>query len=202
MTSRAPNGHSKVTKGKDGKWHGWLDFGTDPQTGRRRRKHVAHQSRVVAEQRLQDSRQQLDRRGATFLATPKPKTVAQWLKRWLAEEVRQIRTPFVRAEHREYVKDWLMPHLGEMRLSRLSRDDIVELVEQLPTLAMKAGCLDTVFLALRHAEDRGYVDGNVAQELRVEPILPSWLAEPDDPDDETPFDPGQVCLGSAYSAFC
>lgn len=192
MSTQSPYGYSPVRKGADGRWHGWLDVGTDSLTGRRQRKHVAHESPQVAQKRLDVLRRQLLLRGPEFFGISKPKTVAGWLTRWLAEEVRWMRSPFVRAQHRQYVDDWVMPFLGSSRLSRLSSEEVAAFLERLPALREKRDCLATLRLALGHAEERGYVDVNVADELVVEPGLPPWQREPDDPEDDRPFDSGRV----------
>ncbi len=167
MNQRARRGGLEVTQAADGKWHGWLDLGQDSNTGSRRRKHVAHPNRRIAQARLELMQRQLVRRGADFVAAPKPKSVAEWFERWLDEDVRWRGPSRIKAARERAVRESIGPVLGATRLSRLMQADVVALLEGLPSYEAKRNCLETVFTALEAARDCGFVDLNVAIDISV-----------------------------------
>ena len=79
MTKRAA-GESSITKGADGRWHGYVSMGLK-ENGKRDRRHVAAVKRadVVAQVRLLEEQ----RDAGVVLATGRAPTVEQWMTLWL-----------------------------------------------------------------------------------------------------------------------
>jgi hypothetical protein len=132
-------------------------------------------------------------RGPDFILTPKPRTLADWLDRWLANDVRDIRLPWVRAEHTRQVEELIKPRLGKLRLSQLSEERIVTLLESLSDYDEKTSCLDTLIDALNAAWRRGYTDANGALGIQVDRTRSIYVDEGDiDEDEYEQPDPGVV----------
>jgi integrase len=55
---------------------------------------------------------------------PDDATVEQWMRHWLEHEVDRKLRPLTARGYRQYVENWIIPHLGKRRLDRLKPDHI------------------------------------------------------------------------------
>ncbi len=97
MTSRRTPGESSISKGQDGRWHGYVSMGLK-ENGQRDRRHVAAAKRaeVVAQVRVLEEQ----RDAGIVLASGKVPTVDQWLEHWLTTiAVRRLRLRRTTATH-------------------------------------------------------------------------------------------------------
>lgn len=119
MTTRAPRGRPTITKRADGLWHCDVDFGTDPVTGERRRKHVKRATRKQVADIVAD----LERSRNAGLTDPDKVTLGQWFEMWLTTGAshRKVRTTLGYASH---YRCYIEPRLGLSELRKLSTKDI------------------------------------------------------------------------------
>ncbi len=162
MTSKRGAGESSISKGADGRWHGYVSMGLK-ENGQRDRRHVAGSKRadVVAQVKvLEDQRD-----AGIVLASGKVPTVEQWMTLWLDTiAARRIR-PSTAAGYRSCLTR-ILRDLGHHRIDRLQP-------EHLEAFYLKIGAEGlspaTVLLhhrvisrALKVAMQRGRIARNVA----------------------------------------
>jgi integrase len=148
---RAPRGRGSVYRDGD-RW-----VAEKRIEGKRvRRVRKTRESAYLALDELNDAR----KRGLTLSASP---TVAEWLDNWLVTlEVR----PTTLRGYDTYVREYLVPHLGSVKLDRLSPLHVDRMLAALKTrLAPRSVAHARAILrnALRKAEQYGYVTRNVAE---------------------------------------
>lgn len=116
---RSP-GEGSVYQRSDGKWEASLSIGRTA-TGKRRRLKVVAATRREAVARLTERRKA---ELATASADNARMTVADWLHRWLEEEVRTSVRPRTYIVYEVTVRCHLIPSLGPVLLRQLSAADV------------------------------------------------------------------------------
>ncbi|MGW5850084.1 tyrosine-type recombinase/integrase [Streptomyces sp. NPDC055254] len=58
-------------------------------------------------------------------------TVEQWLKKWMELKERTRRRPTTRRSYRHHIHDYLVPHLGRIRLRDLRPSHVDELLAEI-----------------------------------------------------------------------
>ncbi len=106
--------------------------------GRRRQVSVSVKARTLKQAR-EEQRRILADRDTGGLASPERMTVGQFLARWDRDYVSQNVRPKTARAYRTVVKNWLVPHLGTVPLSRLTAAHIVELHALMRTAPRKDG---------------------------------------------------------------
>ncbi len=120
MSGRRAPGEGSIYQRADGRWEGSLSAGWGASGKRRRRKVVAATRREVAE-RLAALRAEV---AAGLTADGSRLSVADWLYRWLAEEVRPSVRPRSYQAYETTVRRHLVPGLGQIRLQKLTPADV------------------------------------------------------------------------------
>lgn len=109
--------HERTFKRKDGstytRWQASVTVGYDDQ-GKQRRKTVYGNSQAEAIAKLQEVQQQIN--AGTF--SDNKLTVNDYFKKWLTEKERQVKPSTM--EQYEYVADRLKPHIGRVKLDKLT----------------------------------------------------------------------------------
>lgn len=161
MTKRGA-GESSISKGADGRWHGYVSMGLK-ENGARDRRHVAAAKRADAVAQVRALEEQRD--AGIVLASGKVPTVTQWMTLWLETiAARRIR-PSTAAGYRSCLNR-IVRDLGHHRIDRLQP-------EHLEAFYLKIGgeglSPATVMLhhrvisrALKVAMQRGRIARNVA----------------------------------------
>lgn len=119
MTKRGA-GESSISKGADGRWHGYVSMGLK-ENGQRDRRHVAAAKRadVLAQVRALEER----RDAGVVLASGRVPTVEQWMTLWLDTiAARRIR-PSTAAGYRSCLNR-IVRDLGHFRLDRLQPEQL------------------------------------------------------------------------------
>jgi len=83
MVTKGPDGRSSVYRSDDGRWHGWVTLGTDPATGRRRRRHVQAATKAAVTAKVADLERQREAGGA--MSSSRRLTVSEWVGMWLGD---------------------------------------------------------------------------------------------------------------------
>lgn len=175
-SSKAASGRSSIFKNESG-WHGFVSLGTDPLTGRRRRRHLrgATRSEVVrAVQKVEAQREagDLDLAGG-------PVTVEVWLRHWLTGvHVSKRAATYAKAEWA--VRVHLIPALGHLRLDKLTPELIGRGLDGLSrpgrdgvprpsTLSTRREVLHALSTALSVAVEQRRITRNPARLVKLAP---------------------------------
>ena len=158
-------GEGSVYLAKSGLWTAAVALPPDPLTGRRRRKVVRAKTKAEVVRRMRAV--QLELAAAGDLPAGRAPTLAQWLTRWIDQDVAPTRKPATTADYRSVVRTHIVPAIGSRRLDRLTAADVRALHRAVlakgvsPTTAAKVHrCLSR---ALTIAEREGLVPRNAAR---------------------------------------
>ncbi len=162
MTSKRGAGESSISKGADGRWHGYVSMGLK-ENGQRDRRHVAGTKRadVIAQVKvLEDQRD-----AGIVLASGKVPTVAEWLTLWLdtiaARRIRPSTATGYRSCLTRIVRD-----LGHHRLDRLQPEHLEAFYLRIGAEGLAPATVllhhRVISRALKVAMQRGRIARNVA----------------------------------------
>ena len=109
MAAKGPDGRSSVYRDAAGRWHGWVSFGTDGSTGKRRRRHVQGPTKAAVSAKVAELERQ--RAAGAGLAPNRPPTVAEWTRTWLEAQATRARRCTLKG-YRPDVARFVPTHLG------------------------------------------------------------------------------------------
>ena len=115
-------GEGSVYLAKSGLWTAAVALPPDPLTGRRRRKVVRAKTKAEVVRRMRAV--QLELAAAGDLPAGRAPTLAQWLTRWIDQDVAPTRKPATTADYRSVVRTHIVPAIGSRRLDRLTAADV------------------------------------------------------------------------------
>src|SRR4051794_7346105 len=121
-------GESSISRGSDGRWHGYVSMGLK-EGGRRDRRHVAAAKRAEVLRMVRELERKRD--AGTATAAGKVPTVAQWLEHWLDTVAARKVRPSTLIRYRQLVVNQLIPGLGHHRLDRLQPEHVEKLYANL-----------------------------------------------------------------------
>lgn len=159
---RHTSGESSISKGSDGRWHGYVSMGLK-DGGRRDRRHVASASRaeVVRQVRvLEDQREE-----GVVLVGGRSITVEQWMTLWLDTIAARKVRPSTLVGYRTCLRR-VNEYLGHHRLDRLQPEHLERFYTRLEADGLSATTAllhhRVISRALKVAMQRGRVARNVA----------------------------------------
>ena len=131
--SRAASGRSSIHRrnNSDG-WEGWISLGTDPRTGKRRRKHVRGRTKAEVDDKIKALEAARDR--GISMAGP-DLTVSAYLDRWVAARTKVVR-PNTLSGYRTDLLHVERSGVGRVKLRALTPED----VERLYAAVLDSGC--------------------------------------------------------------
>ena len=104
-------------KGKDYTyWEARFTVSYDPVTGKQKQRAVTGKTQKEVAQKLREITAEIDR--GTYIE-PSKLTLAQWLERWQAEYLVGVK-PSTANLYQECIRLYILPHLGEARLDKLT----------------------------------------------------------------------------------
>jgi integrase len=124
VTRRAGSGESSISKGADGRFHGYVSMGLK-EGGKRDRRHVAAVKRADAVRMVRDLERKRD--AGTAGTAGKAPTVEQWLDHWLDSIAARKVRPSTLTRYRQLVANQLAPGIGHHRLDRLQPEHVEKL---------------------------------------------------------------------------
>lgn len=161
MTKRAA-GESSISKGADGRWHGWVSMGGQ-RDGKADRRHVAAKTRAECVAKVRELEKKRDT-GTSSTAGRQP-TFGDWLDHWLTIARRSVR-PSTYTGYESYVRVHIKPAVGHHRLDKLTPEHLElfygELADRGLSPAMQLQQHRVISRALKIAMQRGRVARNVA----------------------------------------
>lgn len=125
MSKRRGRGEGNISQRSDGRWQGRVDMGRGP-AGTRQRKTVYGATRKDV---ASDLNRLLGRAESGELLVTSTPTVASWLNDWYRAH-QDLWRPATRRTYRIAIDDWLVPHLGPLRLEKLKPVTIQRWVNQ------------------------------------------------------------------------
>lgn len=169
--TRRPNRTGTVFRRKDGRWQGSVYLGTDPQTGREKKKIFYGQSEEEVKEKL---RKFIAMRELGLCAEESNTTLEQWLDLWLEQYAKPRIRPTTYNNYEMIVRVHIKPHLGRIKLSKLQPRQIQVFynylleegrVKEKGGLSPRTVAITHVILheALEQAKKEGLVTRNVAE---------------------------------------
>ncbi|GAA4875686.1 tyrosine-type recombinase/integrase [Actinomycetospora straminea] len=163
MAPRRPNGRSSIYEGADG-WHGYVTVGYRAD-GKPDRRHVRGRTQKIVTKKVQDLER--DRERGEVRKPGTAPTVAVWMTTYLDTIAPQKVQPKTLDAYWSQASNWIIPHLGGVRLDRLAPEHLDRLYQAMleagraPTMVLKTHRI--ISRALKIAHRRGHVSRNVAQ---------------------------------------
>jgi len=110
-----------------GSWEITIDTGRDPATGKRLRHFESmNGTKKDAQRRLAELQVSVDQ--GTYIKQPRRLTVAIWLLKWLDGYAASNLAPKTGESYKHELNNYIIPHLGEVRLSELRTHHIQDYV--------------------------------------------------------------------------
>lgn len=117
MARRRLRDEGSIYQRKDGRWVGAIDLGV--VDGKRVRKSVTAATLRELKPKFAALKESL---GAGY--DDENLTTGQWMTKWLDEVAQQRNRPSTIKTYRMYVRRWIEPHVGHVRLSKLRPDHV------------------------------------------------------------------------------
>lgn len=161
MAKRRGHGEGSVYRRKDGQWCATVELGRDPR-GKRQRRIVYASTKKAVLDKLEQARAW---HGLGLEPLDARTTTGQWLDTWLTEAADDLSPTSVRT-YRTVVDAYLKPHVGAVRLARLSVANVETMQRVLLDRGLSPASVKQARTVLRTAlsvaERRGHVPRNVA----------------------------------------
>ena len=156
--TRRSAGEGSVYATAEGRWRASLIV-TDPRTGAAIRRFVSGRTRAAAVRRLDDLK-----RDASSGALPTGTTVAEYLDTWLELGRANVR-PSSWRQRDQYVRTYIVPAIGTIRLARLVPADVERMTSGLIASGRAPRTAAGVRVILRRALGDALRDGLVARNV-------------------------------------
>src|SRR6056297_1774276 len=109
------NGEGTIFKRKNGKWQGAVTIGTDPQTGKQKRKYFYGDTSKEVARKMTNLKQKLF--NGTY-SEPSEMKLSDWLKRWI--EGRKSSLAYsTYSNYKTMLKNHITPDIGDTKLKDL-----------------------------------------------------------------------------------
>jgi integrase len=183
--TKSADGRSSIHRRVDGDgWEGWISFGTDPRTGKRRRKHV----RGTTKAEVADKIKALETaRNQGVLVTGPDTTLSAYLERWITARHAVVR-PSTLSGYRTDLLHVRRSGVGAVKLRALSAEDIEGLYAAVLAAGCSAGSVAhvrrTLSAALNSAARRGHILRN--------PVPLADMPRPADEPELQPYDAAEI----------
>lgn len=121
MAKKRGHGEGSITQRKDGRWMGQITVGTDPKTGKPKRKTFYGKTRKEVADKVREA---LNQKEKGLLTTNQQVTVKDWLNTWLTDYKQQELKISTFVSYKGLVEDHIIPGLGAIKLNKLRTNDI------------------------------------------------------------------------------
>ncbi|MDU0347576.1 N-terminal phage integrase SAM-like domain-containing protein, partial [Actinomyces sp. MRS3W] len=154
-----------------GLWAASIALPADPVTGRRRRKTIRAKTKTEAVRKMRAAQLELARTGD--LTTGRPLTLAEWLNRWIDQDVAPRRKPSTTADYRSIIRVHITPAIGSRPIDRLTAADVRALHARIAATGASTSTAAKVHRVLRAAlavaEREEVAPRNVARLVQAPP---------------------------------
>jgi integrase len=159
--SKAADGRSSIHRRTDGDgWEGWISLGTDPATGKRRRRHVRGRTKAEVDEKIRTLEAA---RSMGAVATGPDTTLLTYLRSWAKARANVVR-PSTLSGYRTDLLHVERSGVGSVKLRVVTAEHI----ERIYAAVLAAGCAPgsvahvrrTISAALNAAARRGHIARN------------------------------------------
>ena len=120
------NGEGTIYKRNDGVWLGQITIGTDPQTGKQRRKTFSGKTRDKVSAKMLEARHDLMKGN---YQEPSKINVGEWLDEWIEGRKHSIAYSTYR-NYKGMIKNHLKPTVGNIKISKLTARKVQKVVRE------------------------------------------------------------------------
>ena len=154
MVTRRSSGDGSIYQRGDGRWMGAVSLGLD-HNGRRLRRTVSAKTKSEVSRKLRKLQSRLE---ANTVAVDEDITVAKWCRLWLDTTVVNTTKASTRAQYRYVLERWVLPHVGQHRLTALAPEHVGLMVARLSESGLSISTVrqarQVLSTALAHAQRR------------------------------------------------
>lgn len=159
---RRGRNEGSIFQRKDGTWTASVSLGYD-EHGKRRRRTVYGASKQEVQDKL---RAEQDRANRGSLPDADKLTVQDFLERWLEHTIKPNVAPTTHGRYEQHVRLHLVPHLGRVRVNKLTALHVEQLYSQMAAAGASASeqrkTGTALRTALKHAVKHRLLEHNVA----------------------------------------
>lgn len=142
---RRGKGEGTIYQRPDGTWTAQVYVGTDPLTGKPKRKTIYGKSRTEVSTKLKKILYEVEQK---TLIDPSSETIEMVLNNWLElKEPHLNKTTFV--NYKCYINNHIVPLIGKTRLKDLTSDKIQRFINKLIEKGLAPGTIKIIFLILK-----------------------------------------------------
>lgn len=121
MAKKRGNNEGSIVQRKDGRWMASISVGTDPATGKPKRKSFYGKTRKEAAEKMREA---LNRKDKGMLIDSSNVTVKDWLNTWLNDYKKQELKISTFASYQDLIENHITPGLGAVKLDKLRTNGI------------------------------------------------------------------------------
>lgn len=165
MSGRRAKGDGGLTQRGDGRWQATLDVRTD--SGAVKRLTLYGKTKAEAKKKLDNLRRDRDQQTLVLASM----TVEQWLAHWLDQIAARSLKPQTLTGYRSTAKTWLIPHVGQHKLTALKPEHVRRLHDTMREAGKSEGTIRLAHAVLRRSLKDAVYDGKlvVSPAERVKP---------------------------------
>ncbi|WP_168708075.1 tyrosine-type recombinase/integrase [Actinomyces procaprae] len=164
-------GEGSIYKEASGLWAAVIPLPPDPVTGKRRRKYVRAKSKAEAVRKMRAAQLELARTGD--ISTGRGLTLAEWLDRWIEQDVAPRRKPATTADYKSVIRVHINPAIGSRRVDQLTAADVRALHARIAAAGASTSTAAKVHRVLRAAlavaEREEIAPRNIARLVKAPP---------------------------------
>ena len=168
ILGRRGHGEGSIRQRANGRWEARVTVGYGPN-GRQIRRSYYADTRTAAQQRLTKALSELQQ--GLPLADER-QTVGAFLERWLEDCHRTKVRPSTYVRSAQIMRDHLAPHIGRIRLAKLTPADVQRLVNSLHASGLSAKSVANIHGVLRSALNQAVRWGDLARNVATLVSLP------------------------------
>jgi len=130
MAKRRANGEGSIRKRKDGRWEGRFTAAYDPETGKQIFKNVLGKTQAEVKEKLKKAMEEAQ--GLDVIRSGQY-TVAEWIRLWFETYSKPSLREASAENYRNYIENHIIPHIGEIKLNKLTPLDIQRMYNETKT---------------------------------------------------------------------
>ena len=130
MAKRRANGEGSIRKRKDGRWEGRFTAAYDSETGKQIFKNVLGKTQAEVKEKLKKAME--EGQGLDVIRSGQY-TVAGWMRLWFETYSKPSLREASAENYRNYIENHIIPHIGEIKLNKLTSLDIQRMYNETKT---------------------------------------------------------------------
>ncbi|KLU61474.1 tyrosine recombinase XerD [Peptococcaceae bacterium CEB3] len=151
MPKKKSNGEGTIYKRKDGTWMGQVTAGRNPETGKLKRITFYGKTRKEVAEKVYEAQDKVNK---GIFVDPSKMLLKEWMDIWTEQYVKKKNRPSTWRAYETFIRNRIIPELGDYRLSKLEPYQIQQFYNSLktvPRLDNKEGTISPTTIARIHA---------------------------------------------------